>query len=211
MALIHYKPYQIDLKIVYCGPPGAGKTSCLRALHQSLVPHPDEPIVTLRTGPDRTLFFEFELRNLILIDGFNVHCQLFTVPGTAELNVPHQLVLRDADAIVFVADSQWHAAAENVQSLARLESNLVREKSTLESIPVVIQFNKRDMPDIAPVTYLDFLLNRRSMRSPSFESSTVTGEGVFEALNAALHLAVRQFQSKERKSHFARDLGVTVE
>jgi mutual gliding-motility protein MglA len=211
MALVHYEAHQVDLKIVYCGPPGTGKSSCLDALHRSLDPPPEAPIVTLRTGADCTLLFEFPLPDLTLLDGFATRCQISTVPGTVTFNVPHRLVLRDADAVVFITNSHWDAVAGNLQSLAQLEDNLKCHQTNLDSIPLVLQYNKRDLPDIAPLNYLEFLLNRRATRTPSFESSVTNAEGIFEPLNAALHLAVRQFREQKRNRLLTAGLGIGFE
>jgi signal recognition particle receptor subunit beta len=127
------------------------------------------------------------------IKGFKTKFQLYTVPGQVIYNTTRQLVLRGVDGIVFVADSQYSKMAENVESFANLEENLKALKLNLPDIPYVLQYNKRDLPDIAPVEYLEFLLNNGEVQVPSFTSSAHKCEGVFETLNMITRMLLHKF------------------
>src|SRR5260370_1541633 len=127
-------------------------------------------MVSLATGDDRTLFFDFVPVSVVTVRNFVAKFQLYTVPGQVYYNMTRKLVLRGVDGIVFVADSQWDRLRENVESFRNLEENLKEYGYNLDEIPYVIQYNKRDLPNVAPVEYLEYLLNRRGRRVPYFES-----------------------------------------
>jgi hypothetical protein len=129
------------------------------------------------------LFFDFLPLETAVIRGFKTKFQLFTVPGQVIYNTTRQLVLRGVDGLVFVADSQYEKMEENVQTFNNMIQNLETLNQNLANIPYVLQYNKRDLPNAAPVNYLDFLLNNREIEVPSFASSAVKGDGVFETLN----------------------------
>ena len=116
--------------------------------------------------------------------------QLYTVPGQVYYNMTRKLVLRGVDGIVFVADSQWDRLQENVESFKNLEENLREYDYDLAELPYVIQYNKRDLPNVAPVEYLEFLLNRRARRVPYFEAVAVDGTGVFDTLNTVSRMVL---------------------
>ena len=118
------------------------------------------------------------------VRNFVAKFQLYTVPGQVYYNMTRKLVLRGVDGIVFVADSQWDRLQENVESFQNLEENLRGAKLDLAEIPYVLQYNKRDLPNVAPVEYMEYLLNNRDVRVPAFEASAAKVEGVFETLNA---------------------------
>ena len=122
--------------------------------------------------------------------GFQTRFQLYTVPGQVQYNATRRLVLRGADGLVFVADSQFERLRENVESLRNLEANLREYESTLDQIPYVLQYNKRDLPNPAPLSYLEFVLNRRTSRVPFFEASAIEGRGVFDTLNTVSRMAL---------------------
>ncbi|MEP6663574.1 MAG: gliding-motility protein MglA, partial [Verrucomicrobiota bacterium] len=119
--------------------------------------------------------------------------QLYTVPGQVIYNTTRQLVLRGVDGIVFVADSQYDKMSENVESFSNLEENLKALKLNLPDIPYVLQYNKRDLPNVAPVEYMDFLLNNRELQVPSFSASATKCEGVFDSLNMITRLLLNKF------------------
>jgi len=150
-------------------------------------------MVSLATSADRTLFFDFYPLEAAVIKGFKTKFQLFTVPGQVIYNTTRQLVLRGVDGIVFVADSQYEKMAENVASFQNLEENLKALKLEFAEIPYVLQFNKRDLPDAAPVEYMEFLLNNREVQVPSFTSVASKCEGVFETLNMITRLLLNKF------------------
>jgi signal recognition particle receptor subunit beta len=135
------------------------------------------------------------------IKGFKTKFQLYTVPGQVIYNTTRQLVLRGVDGIVFVADSQYDKMAENVESFQNLEDNCKSLKLVFADIPYVLQYNKRDMPNVAPVEYMEFLLNNRQTQVPSFTATASKCEGVFETLNMITRLLLNKFinQSGQKK------------
>jgi signal recognition particle receptor subunit beta len=150
-------------------------------------------LVSLATSSDRTLFFDFLPIEAMSIKGFKTKFQLYTVPGQVIYNTTRQLVLRGVDGIVFVADSQYDKMAENAESFANLEENLKASKLSLNDIPYVLQYNKRDLPNVAPVEYMDFVLNNREVQVPSFSASATKCEGVFDTLNMITRLLLNKY------------------
>lgn len=185
MALINQASKEIQVKIVYYGPALCGKTTNLVKVHENVQTSGEKgKLVSLANQTsDRTLFFDFLPIEALSIKGYRTKFQLYTVPGQVIYNTTRQLVLRGVDGIVFVADSQYDKMSENVDSFTNLEENLRALKLNLADIPYVLQYNKRDLPNIAPVEYMDFLLNNRDVQVPSFEGSAAKCEGVFETLN----------------------------
>src|SRR6202008_2251053 len=135
-------------------------------------------LVSLATSSDRTLFFDFLPIEAMAIKGFKTKFQLYTVPGQVIYNTTRQLVLRGVDGIVFVADSQYEKMEENVKSFANLEENLQTLDLDLHEIPYVLQYNKRDLPNAAPVEYMEFLLNNREVQVPAFGATAHKCQGV---------------------------------
>jgi len=150
-------------------------------------------LVSLATSSDRTLFFDFLPIEAMSIKGFKTKFQLYTVPGQVIYNTTRQLVLRGVDGIVFVADSQYEKMEENVKSFSNLEENLKSLNLNIADIPYVLQYNKRDLPNVAPVEYMDFLLNNRDVEVPSFTASAHKCEGVFETLNMITRILLHKF------------------
>jgi mutual gliding-motility protein MglA len=199
MAIINQATKEIQVKIVYYGPAQGGKTTNLEKVHADVdIARPEDKsqLVALDTRPekkaslvslagksDRTLFFDFLPLEAMSIKGYKTKFQLYTVPGQVIYNTTRQLVLRGVDGIVFVADSQYDKMEENVASFANLEENLKSQRLNLHDIPYVLQYNKRDLPDVAPMEFLEYLLNNREVQAPSFPASALSGEGVFESLN----------------------------
>lgn len=189
MASINYATREINCKLVYYGPGMCGKTTNLQVVHSRLDQGRRGDMVSLATPGERTLYFDFLPISIANIRGFTVKFGLYTVPGQVMYNATRKLVLRGADGVVFVADSQWGLMEENVDSLQNLEDNLSGYSVTLDTLPYVLQFNKRDLPDIAPAWYMDYLLNARGV--PTFEASAVDGTGVFTTLNALCRFVIR--------------------
>src|SRR5215475_2723811 len=178
----------------------AGKTANLEYIHRSLPNANRGNMISLATGDDRTIYFDFLPVSALTVRGFQTRFQLYTVPGQVQYNATRRLVLRGADGLVFVADSQFDRLRENVESFRNLEANLREYESTLDDIPYVLQYNKRDLPNLAPVTYLEFVLNRRATRVPSFEASALEGKGVFDTLNTVARMALAsEFGKRERR------------
>ena len=193
MAIINQATKELQVKIVYYGPGLSGKTTNLQVIHRKIPQENRSDMVSLATETDRTLFFDFLPIEAMSIKGFRTKFQLYTVPGQVIYNTTRQLVLRGVDGIVFVADSQYEKMAENVESFANLEDNLKTLKLNLADIPYVLQYNKRDLPNIAPVEYMEFLLNNRDVQFPSFCSAAHKCEGVFEALNMITRMLLNKF------------------
>ena len=202
MSAINYASKEIYFKIVYYGPGMGGKTTNLQYVHQSIPQDNKGNLVSLATDQDRTLFFDFLPVEAIQIHGFTTKFQLYTVPGQVHYNATRKLVLRGVDGVVFVADSQWSKMKENVESFRNLEENLAEYDYSLDEIPYVLQYNKRDLASIAPLEYMEFLLNRRATRVTSFESVATEGDGVFDTLNRAAKLVLHKLnQEMEARTH----------
>jgi signal recognition particle receptor subunit beta len=194
MAIINHATKELQVKIVYYGPAMGGKTTNLVQVHDHVQTAAGNKgkLVSLATSSDRTLFFDFLPIEAMSIN-FKTKFQLYTVPGQVIYNTTRQLVLRGVDGIVFVADSQYEKMTENVESFQNLQDNLRTLKVNLDDIPYVLQYNKRDLPNAAPVEYLDFLLNNRDVQVPSFSSVAHRCEGVFETLNMITRMLLNKF------------------
>jgi hypothetical protein len=190
VAVINRAEKVIHFKIVYYGPGVAGKTANLQYVHRCLPSDNKGNIISLATGDDRTIFFDFLPVTALAVRGFETRFQLYTVPGQVHYNMTRRLVLRGADGVVFVADSQFERLRENVESLRNLEENLRQYESSLAEMPYVVQYNKRDLPNAAPIEYLEFILNRRGKRVPFFEAVATDGKGVFDTLNTVSRMVL---------------------
>jgi small GTP-binding protein len=196
MAIINQATKELQVKIVFYGPAKSGKTTNLEQVHKNVqVPESSSKgkLTSLATSSDRTLFFDFFPLEAVAIKGFKTKFALFTVPGQVIYNATRQIVLRGVDGIVFVADSQYDKMEENIETFKHLEENLKTLNLKLEDIPYVMQYNKRDLPDAAPVEYLDYLLNNREVQVPTFEASASNCEGVFETLNMITRMLLHKF------------------
>ncbi len=194
MAIINQSTKELQVKIVYYGPAMGGKTTNLVKVHENIQTAQEKgKLVSLATSSDRTLFFDFLPIEAVAIKGFKTKFQLYTVPGQVIYNTTRQLVLRGVDGIVFVSDSQYEKMQENIESFANLEDNLRTLKMNLADIPYVLQYNKRDLPNVAPVEYMEFLLNNRDVQVPSFTAVASSCEGVFESLNMITRLLLHKF------------------
>ena len=196
MAIINQATKELQVKIVYYGPAKSGKTTNLEQVHQNVrVPDTTSKgkLTSLATSSDRTLFFDFFPLEAVAIKGFKTKFALFTVPGQVIYNATRQIVLRGVDGVVFVADSQYDKMEENLETFKHLEENLRTLNLKLDDIPYVLQYNKRDLPDVAPVDYRDFLLNNREVQAPTFEASASKCEGVFETLNMITRMLLHKF------------------
>jgi mutual gliding-motility protein MglA len=203
MPTINYASKEIQFKIVYYGPALSGKTTNLVYIHSRIAPAHRGDLISLATAADRTLFFDFLPLSALTLQGFRTKFQLYTVPGQVIYNSTRQLVLRSVDGVILVADSQWDKMEENVVSFRNLEQNLQKQNLVLEHVPIVLQYNKRDLPSVAPINYLEYLLNNRKRRLQSFECIASTGRNVFSALDAVTQLLLHKFK-KENAQLFAR-------
>jgi signal recognition particle receptor subunit beta len=203
MAIINQATKELQVKIVYYGPGMCGKTTNLVQVHDHVQTAQGNKgkLVSLATSSDRTLFFDFLPIESMAIKGFKTKFQLYTVPGQVIYNTTRQLVLRGVDGIVFVADSQYEKMQENVESFQNLTENLQTLKLDLNNIPYVIQYNKRDLPNAAPVEYLEFLLNNREVQVPSFSAAAHRCEGVFETLNMITRMLLNKFINQSQPQY----------
>ena len=201
MAIINQATKELQVKIVYYGPALGGKTTNLVQVHDHVQTAQGNKgkLVSLATSSDRTLFFDFLPIEALAIKGFKTKFQLYTVPGQVIYNTTRQLVLRGVDGLVFVADSQYDKMEENVKSFTNLEENLKTLNLSLADIPYVLQYNKRDLANVAPVEYMDFLLNNREVEVPSFTASANKCEGVFETLNMITRILLHKFISDSNR------------
>lgn len=171
-----------------------GKTSNLQYIHQQLNGSKCGEMVSLATPGERTLYFDFLPVQFAEVNGFKIKFALYTVPGQAYYNATRKLVLRGVDGVVFVADSQWDLMEENLDSWQNLEMNLKEYNIRIDSLPYIIQYNKRDMADIAPRWYMEYLLNSRGV--PSFEAVATEGQGVFDTMNMLCRYVVRELEHR---------------
>jgi len=194
MVNFNYSSREVTVKIVYYGPGLCGKTTSLQHIYDT-IPQPKKgKMVSLATQTDRTLFFDFLPIELGKIKGLNTKIQLYTVPGQVFYDSTRKLVLKGADGVVFVADSQTDMMQANVESFENLQLNLKGLGLDLAKLPHVIQYNKRDLKNIAPIEELDKSINK--FNAPYFATSAVTGEGVHEALRAAIKLVLSDIANK---------------
>ena len=194
MVLFNYATKEITAKIVYYGPGLCGKTTNLQFIYDSLPSNNKSKMLSLATKTDRTLFFDFLPLDLGKIRGMRTKLQLYTVPGQVYYNSTRQLVLKGADGIVFVADSQDFALDANLESLQNLEDNLKRQGIRLREMPMVIQCNKRDLPNAMPVAEMNAEINK--LGAPTYESVATTGLGVEETLKGITQLVLAHLVKK---------------
>ena len=197
MVFFNYSTMQMTAKVVYYGPGLCGKTTNLQFIYGHTATDSRGEMVSLETETDRTLFFDLLPIDVGNIGGFSTRIQLYTVPGQVFYNTTRKLVLKGVDGVVFVADSQRPMLQANLDSLRNLEENLAEMGLAIDSIPVVLQYNKRDLPDVVPVEDLNRTLNTRGFTH--FEASAVTGQGVFETLKGISKLTLLSLKKRLTK------------
>jgi signal recognition particle receptor subunit beta len=192
VSLVNYATREITCKLVYYGPGRAGKTTNLHYIHGQLPPERRGQLISLATQTDRTLFFDFLPLDLGTISGFTTRFQLYTVPGQSYYAATRKLVLQGADGVVFVADSQARQLGENVESLQDLHVNLAEQGVDARTLPLVMQYNKQDLPRdlILDVPELQDALNFRDV--PHFAADALHGLGVFETLRCVAEQVLRR-------------------
>ncbi len=194
MVQINFALREVNVKLVYYGPGRCGKTTNLQIIHTKAPKGSIGEMMSIATETDRTLFFDFLPLELGKVAGMNTKFQLYTVPGQVYYKATRKLVLQGADGVVFVADSQREMMEENLQSLSDLEENLRENGLDINTIPLVFQWNKRDLPNIAPVDELNAALNR--WNAPHFEAVAVNGDGVFPTLKALASLVIKKLNQE---------------
>jgi signal recognition particle receptor subunit beta len=182
MSFINYASREINCKVVYYGPGLCGKTTNLQFIYAKTNPDLKGKMISLATETERTLFFDFLPLALGQIRGFKTRFHLYTVPGQVFYDASRKLILKGVDGVVFVADSQIERMEANLESLDNLRVNLGEQGYDLAKVPYVIQYNKRDLPNAAPLDEMRRLLNPTN--SPDFEACATVGKGVFETLKA---------------------------
>jgi signal recognition particle receptor subunit beta len=206
MSLVNYSTREITCKIVYYGPGRSGKTTNLQYIHGTVPEERKGAMVSLATETDRTLFFDYLPLDLGSVSGFRTRLQLYTVPGQVYYNATRKLVLRGADGVVFVADSQREQFDENVESLRNLYENLLGHGFDIVQLPLVFQYNKQDIPGVLPPEELNDALNYRGV--PAFAAAAVSGRGVFDTLRGVSELVLSGLSRKvrhEARAGFARE------
>jgi len=195
VSLVNFTTREITCKIVYYGPGRSGKTTNLHYIYGRVPDARRGRMVSLATQTDRTLFFDFLPIDLGLISGFSTRFQLYTVPGQVYYNATRRLVLQGSDGVVFVADSQARQLDENIESLQNLQSNLLELGIDIRTLPVVLQYNKQDLPRelVLQTADLDDALNFRGV--PSFGADALHGKGVFETLKGISELVLKRLSA----------------
>lgn len=192
MSFINYSSREINCKIVYYGPGLCGKTTNLQYIYTKSASESRGKMISLATETERTLFFDFLPLALGEIRGFKTRFHLYTVPGQVFYDASRKLILKGVDGVVFVADSQVERTEANLESVENLQVNLAEQGYDLAKIPYVVQYNKRDLPNAAPVEELRSLLN--PMGVPDFEAVAPTGVGVFDTLKAVAKLVLTELR-----------------
>jgi signal recognition particle receptor subunit beta len=192
VSFINYMAREINCKIVYYGPGLCGKTTNLQYIYKRTNPEAKGKMISLATETERTLFFDFLPLSLGEIRGFKTRFHLYTVPGQVFYDASRKLILKGVDGVCFVADSQEERFDANIESLENLRINLQEQGYDLDKLPYVIQYNKRDLPEIASVEELRELLNPTKV--PDFEGVARTGVGVFDTLKAVAKLVLTELK-----------------
>ncbi len=192
MSFINYSSREINCKIVFYGPGLCGKTTNLQWIYKKTNPDSKGKMISLATETERTLFFDFLPLALGEIRGFKTRFHLYTVPGQVFYDASRKLILKGVDGVVFVADSQVERMEANIESVENLRTNLAEQGYDLDKVPYVIQYNKRDLPNVVPVDEMRKALNPGSV--PDFEACATDGTGVFDTLKAIAKLVIMELK-----------------
>lgn len=198
MAFVNLKNKEVQAKVIYYGPGRGGKTTNLEYIFSKFRQRIKSEMVSIKTHGDRTLFFDFLPFDIGKIMGYDVRIQLYTVPGQIKYNATRRLVLKGVDGVVFVADSQVDQRKKNLLSLKNLQENLAAYKKSIFKVPLVLQYNKRDLENegipIMPMEQMEKDLNSQ-LKVPSFGASAVSGENVIPTLKKIISLTMTSLQS----------------
>jgi signal recognition particle receptor subunit beta len=200
MALVNHTTREINAKIVYYGPGLCGKTTNIHLIYHRISPTQRGKLISLATETDRTLFFDFLPVELGTIKNYKVRFHLYTVPGQVFYNATRKLVLKGADGVIFVADSQRAMLDANLESLANLRDNFAEQGVNISEFPMVIQLNKRDLPDVLSIDELNASLNPRGV--PFYEAVATTGDGVLKTFTAVSKLVLQDMQKFPERHNF---------
>ncbi len=199
MSFINFKKKEVQVKIVYYGPGRGGKTTNLEYIYSNFKDRIKTEMVAIKTQGDRTLFFDFLPFDMGKIKGYDVKVQLYTVPGQVKYDATRELVLRGVDGVVFVADSMEARRQQNLQSLKNLQENLAIHKKNIFKIPLVLQYNKRDLAEqdipLLSVEMLEKSLNSK-LKVPSFEASAVVGTNVVQTLKKIISMTMASVENQ---------------
>ena len=193
MSFVNYQTKEVNCKIVFYGPGMGGKTTNIQYVYKKTAGDSRGDMISLSTENERTLFFDFLPLDLGEIRGFKTRLHLYTVPGQVFYEVSRKLILRGVDGIVFVADSQVERMESNLESHAGMEKNLIEQGYDIDQLPIVMQWNKRDLPNVVSIEELESKLNKR--KHSSFESIAIDGVGVFETLKTISKLVLMNLKS----------------
>jgi small GTP-binding protein len=199
MAIINMKKKEVQTKIVYYGPGRGGKTTNLEYIYRNFHDRMKTEMVTIKTHGDRTLFFDFLPIEMGRIAGFDVRIQLYTVPGQVKYDATRRLVLRGVDGLVFVADSLAIRRKENVLSLKNLAGHLASFKRSIFEIPLVLQYNKRDLAEQGiPLLSIETLENdlNENLKAPAFEASALQGPNVVQTMKKIIAMTIQSLQKE---------------
>lgn len=194
MSFVNYHTKEVNCKIVYYGPGLGGKTTNIQYVYAKTGNANQNEIIKLNTENERTLFFDFLPLELGEIRGFKTRFHLYTVPGQVFYEASRKLILRGVDGIVFVADSQLEKMEANIESLKGLEKNLIEQGYDIDKIPLVMQWNKRDLPNVTPIEDMQQQLNKWNV--PSFQAIATDGDGVFDTLKMISKLVLMNLKGE---------------
>lgn len=194
MSFVNYHTKEVNCKIVYYGPGLGGKTTNIQYVYAKTGNASQSEMITLNTENERTLFFDFLPLELGEIRGFKTRFHLYTVPGQVFYEASRKLILRGVDGIVFVADSQVEKMEANLESLRGLEKNLIEQGYEINKVPLVMQWNKRDLPNVTPVEDMEQQLNKWNV--PSFQAIATDGDGVFDTLKMISKLVLMNLKGE---------------
>jgi signal recognition particle receptor subunit beta len=195
MSFVNRMTKEVNCKIVYYGPGLCGKTTNLQHVYATTKPDSRGKMISLATETDRTLFFDFLPLDLGKLGEYKVRFHLYTVPGQVFYDASRKLILKGVDGLIFVADSQPARLEANVESVENLEQNLAELGLSLTAVPYVMQYNKRDMPELSPIEELREAINPHGV--PEFEAAAKTGMGVFETLKGLARPVLSQLAKKQ--------------
>ena len=201
MALVNHTTREINAKIVYYGPGLSGKTTNIHFIYHRIAPNQRGKLISLATETDRTLFFDFLPVELGTIKNYKVRFHLYTVPGQVFYNATRKLVLKGADGVIFVADSQRAMMDANQESLSNLHDNFAEMGVDLADFPMAIQYNKRDLPDTYTIEELNASLNPRNVTS--FEAVAMNGDGVLKTFTGMAKLVLQDMQKNPDRHNFS--------